>query len=793
MGATRHSETIEALWASIIPKNFSVNYQNDEVEQKLCLLLKSTEDLVTGIRQKELAATSQLDGVTNQLTFMTERLKMCESENKGLQKDVSQLQVKLQSAEDTAKKFQNEAEAAAAKCERLQAKMSSEVENLLLQTFKKCLRLNKAATVQDMMTQMYPETQLPESGNLVEEHVAPKESVMQPLMSRNADVGSPEVIQATPPHCKEGKENNLKAKKEKRLERGLLAHKVAAETSDPSSPDIIQRTPTLQNNTLRKKDKFKKKDNRKRMEMLGLLACDFRETENELESESKSVVYAKDTQDVDETESRPVIKDNRIVPGTYNPSGSDLGREEENEIIPPRKGNQNVLSSTLKDASSRNEKENKQNSFGHTGVTSQKDRANERHLTQYKDAASLKKENRKDSPELKDLSPEEMRTLSPVFKDSQTRKVSSTSVLPLSTPKRPPRPRDTSPILGNSGSKKNCSKSFNTSGNKSKKSPENNDKDHRKDDSLYEQNASIEYRSGSNGKLKIKKQMSIQSSFSKSKSLSTNRNKKDISKEPAFNGGQRSAKELSLDITQMTEAEQIQFALEKSVQETTNNSIMEDSDLTFFVPAADQDILPKKKLIYEQSVREPKPPASTKGKPDVESENLVFQPIFASTEKEVHPTTKLSIHNQSLDFGNPLCASTEKDQMGNSALDMLAQHLEEEEEEKEEECYSGDCEPTYSNYDRLFKKSSSPKYAYKGPTVRKKAERRALPGMECTQCGEYFAMAFGDDSPDAKRQAIDSCSRHRGKYERVRSPPGYWDVALPPTQFMRERQERPID
>nr|XP_034832444.1 protein gamma response 1-like [Maniola hyperantus] len=65
---------------------------------------------------------------------------------------------------------------------------------------------------------------------------------------------------------------------------------------------------------------------------------------------------------------------------------------------------------------------------------------------------------------------------------------------------------------------------------------------------------------------------------------------------------------------------------------------------------------------------------------------------------------------------------------------------------------------------------------YKEPTVRKKAEKRALPGWSCDQCKIFYDELYKDD-PEMLAQLMDECSKHRGRTNPVRpnTPGGFWD------------------
>ncbi|KAG7308752.1 hypothetical protein JYU34_005983 [Plutella xylostella] len=64
---------------------------------------------------------------------------------------------------------------------------------------------------------------------------------------------------------------------------------------------------------------------------------------------------------------------------------------------------------------------------------------------------------------------------------------------------------------------------------------------------------------------------------------------------------------------------------------------------------------------------------------------------------------------------------------------------------------------------------------YKEPTVRKKAEKRALPGWSCEECKNFYSELYKDNEPMLLK-LMDACSRHRGRRNPARpaTPPGYW-------------------
>ncbi|XP_044279741.1 DNA endonuclease RBBP8 isoform X2 [Varanus komodoensis] len=67
--------------------------------------------------------------------------------------------------------------------------------------------------------------------------------------------------------------------------------------------------------------------------------------------------------------------------------------------------------------------------------------------------------------------------------------------------------------------------------------------------------------------------------------------------------------------------------------------------------------------------------------------------------------------------------------------------------------------------------------------VRKKEERRKLPGHTCKECEIYYA-----DFPEGERERkIATCSRHRSRYAPPDTPDNFWEVGFPSTQMCVER------
>ncbi|XP_074432924.1 DNA endonuclease RBBP8 [Larus michahellis] len=67
--------------------------------------------------------------------------------------------------------------------------------------------------------------------------------------------------------------------------------------------------------------------------------------------------------------------------------------------------------------------------------------------------------------------------------------------------------------------------------------------------------------------------------------------------------------------------------------------------------------------------------------------------------------------------------------------------------------------------------------------IRKKEERRKLPGHTCKECEIYYA-----DIPEEEREKkLAACSRHRFRYIPPNTPENFWEVGFPSTQTCVER------
>ncbi|XP_021184513.3 uncharacterized protein LOC110372247 [Helicoverpa armigera] len=91
-----------------------------------------------------------------------------------------------------------------------------------------------------------------------------------------------------------------------------------------------------------------------------------------------------------------------------------------------------------------------------------------------------------------------------------------------------------------------------------------------------------------------------------------------------------------------------------------------------------------------------------------------------------------------------------------------------------------DREPISSRGNADTVKRKIPEFAemiYKDPNMRKKSEKRILPGWSCDKCKDFFGELYKDD-PEMLAKKINECSHHRGvnnPTDRPRTPPGFWN------------------
>lgn len=343
----------------------------------------------------------------------------------------------------------------------------------------------------------------------------------------------------------------------------------------------------------------------------------------------------------------------------------------------------------------------------------------------------------------------------------------STNVESPSTPQKVQRTRELSPIFRSGSKKKSGARPSNTSLCSSSKKPR------MKTSSFQSANeADRSYRTTTSGRQKLSIQPKIEFSISKmnkSSKLSLKHSLRD-----------------NFSSSNPSKQEQINPAISNSYQ-GNHTHLSDDSDATLFLPVS--PAVSSEKCVKENTKSAPNSSTSLK-----EGHNY-FEPLFASTEKEVITPAKrqktpicqeetlpsqfkppFASSGKESDF-IPLYASTEKDPMANSALDELVELL-------ENDAMDANL-PAEDSYDFVPRDNAIP-----DRPVRKKNERRNLPALECTQCGKFFAAAFGDD-PNARKLIVNHCSRHRDRtgLGRPITPPGYWEVGWRSPEVAKEAQE----
>ncbi|KAK0170773.1 hypothetical protein PV328_008575 [Microctonus aethiopoides] len=181
--------------------------------------------------------------------------------------------------------------------------------------------------------------------------------------------------------------------------------------------------------------------------------------------------------------------------------------------------------------------------------------------------------------------------------------------------------------------------------------------------------------------------------------------------------------------------------------------INKNSDETFF--AGDETYFPGYEISRDSSgMKNPEEIISNKAK-------RKFADFSISSNIEA---SKTSLHNvMELDIGD----------MSDWEPDVASDKLPSTVEQKNGRINSFDTVPA--------RKVVTPKFAVKGPVVRKKTLRAKLRGWDCENCANYYEKMGLSEKELQERK--DQCSRHRSNFnERYYTPPGLWDLRFPDTQ-----------
>merc|ERR1719348_1186553 len=91
--------------------------------------------------------------------------------------------------------------------------------------------------------------------------------------------------------------------------------------------------------------------------------------------------------------------------------------------------------------------------------------------------------------------------------------------------------------------------------------------------------------------------------------------------------------------------------------------------------------------------------------------------------------------------------------------------------------------------------NQDPAFAYVGPVVRGRDERKKLLGFDCRECQEYYQSKLEEGyTKDQILAMLNKCSRHRGLFKPPLTPEKFWDphIVEDDTQDPRNKtQEAP--
>ena len=87
--------------------------------------------------------------------------------------------------------------------------------------------------------------------------------------------------------------------------------------------------------------------------------------------------------------------------------------------------------------------------------------------------------------------------------------------------------------------------------------------------------------------------------------------------------------------------------------------------------------------------------------------------------------------------------------------------------------------PRSNSFDEIYQNSGVPVHRYRRDAVRKKAARKLLPGQECDCCKRFWGKQRRENGNEETQKLLDKVSKHRDKFPRPKTPPGFWDPTFP--------------
>ncbi|XP_060099885.1 DNA endonuclease RBBP8 [Heteronotia binoei] len=150
---------------------------------------------------------------------------------------------------------------------------------------------------------------------------------------------------------------------------------------------------------------------------------------------------------------------------------------------------------------------------------------------------------------------------------------------------------------------------------------------------------------------------------------------------------------------------------------------------------------------------------------------------------EIFDRTSYEEYNSYFEDDNlPACNNEEVSQEQgeeNKTLSALMENQQTHEDKKDKTKQKAFVEPYFKTEERKNSVLDFPHVE----VVRKRDERRKLPGHTCKECEIYYA-----DFPEGeKEKKLAACSRHRSRYIPPDTPENFWEVGFPSTQMCVER------
>jgi len=214
-----------------------------------------------------------------------------------------------------------------------------------------------------------------------------------------------------------------------------------------------------------------------------------------------------------------------------------------------------------------------------------------------------------------------------------------------------------------------------------------------------------------------------------------------------------------------------EFKTPKVVENKNANQRTENEDIEIF--PSPELVEPKNGLKKSKSIK--LPPKKVENRWGIEIDE-----ITASQKKRLKNQKQAKIDGF---FKNPPSRqNSEFKRVNHADTDMeralkLSKEVEEEQKSKDSEDERNSRSPSPELEEEVDQ--NNPGFAYVGPAVRGKEERKQLYGFDCRECEEYYHMKLEEGlTKDQIMKVLNKCSRHRGYFKPPLTPEKFWDADI---------------